>query len=81
METADPSTALRSVENISKKGPRNCRSLGCASTVRRDRRDDKGKGDSMEGGCAQKAFFISLGGPQAHDRSDRDDKGEGGASV
>jgi hypothetical protein len=34
-------------KNISKKGPANCRSLGCA-------RDDKGEGDaSMESGCAE----------------------------
>jgi hypothetical protein len=32
-------------KNISKEGPRNCRSLGCA-------RDDKGEGGaSMESGC------------------------------
>jgi hypothetical protein len=38
-------------KNISKKGPRNCRSLGRA-------RDDKGKGDGyMEGGYWTKAFF------------------------
>jgi hypothetical protein len=47
-------------KNISKKGPRNCRSLGCA-------RDDKGEsGASIETVAEQKAFFISLGGPQAH---------------
>ena len=28
----------------------------------------------------QKLFFITLGGPKAHDFSGRDDKGEGGAS-
>jgi hypothetical protein len=28
----------------------------------------------------QKLFFITLGGPKAHDSSGRDDKGEGGAS-
>jgi hypothetical protein len=28
----------------------------------------------------EKRFFISLGGPNAHDSSGRDDKGEGGAS-
>jgi hypothetical protein len=31
--------------------------------------------------AGQKAFFISLGGPQAHDHSGRDDKGYGGVSV
>ena len=29
----------------------------------------------------QKVFFITLGGPKAHDFSGRDDKGEGGASI
>jgi hypothetical protein len=28
----------------------------------------------------QKLFFITLGGPKAHDFSGRDDKGEGDAS-
>jgi hypothetical protein len=28
----------------------------------------------MESGLGQKAFFITLGGPQAHDSSGRDDK-------
>ncbi len=47
-------------KNISRKGPRNCRSLGFA-------RDDKGKGDgSIKSGCWTEAFFITLGGPQAH---------------
>jgi hypothetical protein len=56
-----PSDALS--KNISKKGPRNCRSLGFA-------RDDKGKGDaSMESGCWTEGVFITLGGPQAHDSS------------
>ena len=44
-------------KNISKKGPRNCRSLGFA-------RDDKGKGNgSIDSGCWTEAFFITLGGP------------------
>ena len=61
-ETADLSTALLS-KNISRKGPRNRRSLGCA-------RDDKGKGNgSIESSCWTEAFFITLGGPQAHDNS------------
>src|SRR6202161_1288561 len=29
----------------------------------------------------QRLFFITLGGPKAHDSSGRDDKGEGGASI
>src|SRR6202034_1371948 len=29
----------------------------------------------------QTLFFITLGGPRAHDFSGRDDKGEGGASI
>jgi hypothetical protein len=29
----------------------------------------------------QDPFFITLGGPLAHDSSGRDDKGEGGASI
>jgi hypothetical protein len=38
-------------------------------------RDDKGKGvGSIESGCWTEAFFISLGGPEAHDFSGRDDK-------
>ena len=37
-------------------------------------RDDKGKGDgSIESGCWTEAFFITLGGPKAHDYSGRDD--------
>ena len=48
-------------------GGKNCRSLGFA-------RDDKGKGDrSVESGCRTEAFFITLGGPKAHDSSGRDD--------
>jgi hypothetical protein len=40
-------------------------------------RDDKGEGGAfMESGLGQKAFFITLGGPQAHDSSGRDDKKE-----
>jgi hypothetical protein len=55
-------------KNISTKGPQNCRSLGFA-------RDDKGKGDgSIENGCWTETFFITLGGPQAHENSGRDDK-------
>jgi hypothetical protein len=42
-------------KNISRKGPRNCRSLGCA-------RDDKGKGNaSMESGCWTKCVLHHLG--------------------
>ena len=41
-------------KNIPKKGPRNCRSLGCA-------RDDKGEGDaSMESGCWTEGVFHLL---------------------
>jgi hypothetical protein len=55
-------------KNISTKGPLNCRFLGFA-------RDDKGKGNgSIESGCWTEAFFITLGGPQAHDSSGRNDK-------
>jgi hypothetical protein len=33
-------------------------------------RDDKGEGEaSMENGAGQRAFFITLDGPQAHDSS------------
>ena len=61
-ETADLSTALLS-KNISRKGPRNRRSLGFA-------RDDKGKGNgSIESSCWTEAFLIVLGGPQAHSNS------------
>jgi hypothetical protein len=42
-------------KNISKTGPRNCRSLGCA-------RDDKREGDaSMESGCWTEGVFHLLG--------------------
>jgi hypothetical protein len=42
-------------KNISKKGPRNCRSLGCA-------RDDKGEGGaSIESGCSTEGVFHLLG--------------------
>jgi hypothetical protein len=38
------------------------------SATLRSGRDDKGKGNGFtEGGCWTGAFFISLGGPQAHD--------------
>ena len=38
-------------------------------------RDDKGEGDgSIKSGCWTEAFFITLGGPQAHGYSGRDDK-------
>jgi hypothetical protein len=47
----------RSLENISTKDPRNCRSLGFA-------RDDKGEGDgAIKNGCWTEAFFIASGGP------------------
>jgi hypothetical protein len=37
-------------------------------------RDDKGKGDGfIECGCWTEAFFITFGGPQAHNSSGRDD--------
>jgi len=50
-------------KNIPTKGPRNRRSLGFA-------RDDKGRGNgSIESSCRTEAFFITLGGPQAHDHS------------
>jgi hypothetical protein len=49
---------LRS-KNISKKGPRNCRSLGFA-------RDDKGEDDGfIKSSRWTEAFFITLGVPQA----------------
>jgi hypothetical protein len=58
-------------KNISTKG-RQHRDLSAAL---RFGRDDKGEGGaSMESGLGQKAFFITLGGPQAHDNSGRDDK-------
>jgi hypothetical protein len=42
-------------KNISKKGPRNCRSLGCA-------RDDKGEGDaSIESGYWTEGVFHLVG--------------------
>src|SRR5882757_7474750 len=64
---------------MSTKGPQNCRSLGFAGPS--NTRDDKGKGNgSIESSCRTETFFITLGGPQAHDSSGRDDKGEGGAS-
>jgi hypothetical protein len=66
---------LNIVFRVSRRGPRNRRSLGFA-------RDDKGEGgDWMEGGGWTLAFFVALGGPQAHDfsgptarRGRRDDK-------
>jgi hypothetical protein len=57
-------------KNISRKG-RQHRDL---STTLRFGRDDRGEGGAfMESGLGQKAFFITLGGPQAHDSSGRDD--------
>jgi hypothetical protein len=53
-------------ENISRKGPRNCISLGCAPTARRGRRDDKGKGNGLiESNYWREGVFITLGRPQA----------------
>jgi len=63
-KTADPSTPLRSGRDdnfvvgdsvlLSRRGPRNCRSLGFA-------RDDKGKGDTlMESGCWTEDVFHHL---------------------
>jgi hypothetical protein len=47
---------LRIEFRVSRRGPRNCRSLGFA-------RDDKGKSDvSMESGCWTEAFLITSGG-------------------
>jgi hypothetical protein len=34
----------------------------------------------MESSCRTEVFFITLGGPLAHESSGRDDKGEGGES-
>jgi hypothetical protein len=59
-ETAGPSTSLRS-KDISKKGPRNCRSLGFAG-------DDKG-----ESGCWTENVFIPWVGRRPMDYSGRDD--------
>ncbi len=58
-------------KNISRKG-RQHRDL---STALRFGRDDKVRATlPWESGLGQKAFFITLGGPQAHDFSGRDDK-------
>ena len=52
------------------------------STALRFGRDDKGEGgSSMESGLGQKPFFITLGGPQAHDSSGRDDNSIAGSSI
>jgi hypothetical protein len=57
-------------KNISRKG-RQHRDL---STTLRFGRDDKGEGGaSIESGCWTEAFFITLGGPQAHGNSGRED--------
>ena len=55
-------------KNISRKGPRNCRSLGCA-------RDDKGEGyASIESSCLIEAVFHPLGWDRKpHQRFGRDD--------
>jgi len=67
-ETADLSTTLPRSKNISTKGLGNRRSL-------RSGRDDKERVTvSIKRGCRTEAFFITLGGPQAHDSSGRDDK-------
>ena len=59
-----PKSIARS-KNISTKGPRNRRSLRRFAC-----RDDKGEGDgSIKSRCWTEAFFITLGGPQAHDYS------------
>ena len=50
-------------KNISTKGPRNAD----PSATLRFGRDDKGEGNgSIKSGCGTEAFFITLGGPQAH---------------
>jgi hypothetical protein len=51
---------VRARFRVSRKGPRNCRSLGFA-------RDDKGKGcGSVKSRCRTEASFGTLGGPQPY---------------
>jgi hypothetical protein len=68
-ETADLSTPLRSVE---KHFQEKTAKPQVPSTALRSGRDDKG-----EGWRFQEPFFITLGGPRAHDLSGQDDKWEG----
>jgi hypothetical protein len=69
--------ALADIMRLSlKKGAHSALSSAAWQEIRvRFGRDDKGEGGvSMESGLGQKAFFITLGGPQAHDSSGRDDE-------
>jgi hypothetical protein len=70
--TADLSTALRSVENIPRKGPLKPQisPLRCTSVEM-----TKGRAALPATAVAGKVFFITLGGPTAF--SGRDDKREG----
>jgi hypothetical protein len=62
-------------KNISRKGPRKCRSLGCA-------RDDKRNGDTFTKVVAgQKARFITLGARGPHDSPRRDENGVRSATA
>jgi hypothetical protein len=68
--------ALADIMRLSlKKGAHSALSSAAWQEIRvRFGRDDKGEGSaSMESGVGQKPFFITLGGPQAHDSSGRDD--------
>jgi hypothetical protein len=68
-EAADLSTTLRSGR---KTFPGKVRWTADLSTTLRSGRDDKGEGAaSIECGCEQDPFFITLGGPLAHDFSGR----------
>ena len=50
--------------------PRKVRGTADPSATLRFGRDDKGEGDgSIKSRCWTEAFFITLGGPQAHDYS------------
>ena len=71
-ETADLSTALRSGRKTSPGRGVNTEisPLRFASVEM-----TKGKGNgSIESSCWTEAFFITLGGPETHDSSGRDDK-------
>jgi hypothetical protein len=70
MVTADLSTKLRSVENISREGPLTpqispLRSFGAPVEMTKER------AALPATVVAGKAFFITLGGPTAHDFSGR----------
>jgi hypothetical protein len=54
-------------KNISRKGPRNCRSLGCAPTARRGRQNDKEESNASRKSSCSDAGGSKVTVPSGHE--------------